>query len=139
MPRQQVTLRNDLSEISRLTEIVEAFGEEEELGPKDIFAITLALDELVTNVISYAYEDDGAAHEIQVNIERDGDAVVVEIEDDGRSFDPTMAPEPDVSVPVDQRRIGGLGIHFVKKMMARFDYERRDGRNFVRLRKKLEA
>lgn len=136
MPRQQVLLRNDLSEISRLTEIIEAFGEEEGIGPKDVFAITLALDELITNVISYAYEDE-APHEIQVTLERKGDEIAIEIEDDGRSFDPTKAPEPEVDVPVEHRRIGGLGIHFVKKMMARFDYERNGDRNIVRLRKKL--
>ena len=138
MPRQQITLQNDLSEITRLTEEIEAFGDEEGLGPKDIFALTLSLDELVTNVISYGYEP-GAPHQIQVTLEKVGDEVLVQIEDEGRPFDPTLAPEPDVSVPVEHRRIGGLGIHFVKKMMARFEYERVGGKNVVRLRKKLES
>lgn len=138
MPRQQIILRNDLKEITRLTDFLEAFAEEESIGPKDLFAMTLSLDELVTNVISYGYEN-SAGQEIRISVERVNSDAIMVLEDQGKPFDPTQAPEPDLSMPVEERRVGGLGIHFVKKMMAEFQYQRVDGWNRVELRRVLNA
>lgn len=129
-------LANDLAEIPRLAEAVEAFFEEHGLPPKLAFNFNLALDELLTNVISYAFEP-GTAHEIAVRLAVAGGQVTAELEDDGPAFDPlTQAPAPVLDGDLDDRPVGGLGIHFVKTMMDSVRYERRDGRNRLTLSKR---
>jgi serine/threonine-protein kinase RsbW len=132
-------LANDLAEIPRLAETVEAFFEEHGLPPKLAFNFNLALDELLTNVISYAFEP-GTAHEIAVRLAVAGGQVTAELEDDGPAFDPlTQAPAPVLDGDLDDRPVGGLGIHFVKTMMDSVRYERRDGRNRLTLSKRAAS
>ncbi len=130
-------LRNDLEEIPRLAETIEEFFDGRDLPPTLAFNFNLALDELLTNVISYAFEP-GTDHEIAVRVTLDGAGqVTAEIEDDGPAFDPfTDARPPVLEGGVDDRPIGGLGIHFVKSMMDDVRYERRDERNHVFLIKR---
>lgn len=128
-----LVLKNDLSELARIAEAIEAHGEGREWPMKWILNVNLSLDELITNVVSYGYEDSGE-HEIRVTLtERDGTLEVV-LEDDGAAFDPlSEAPEPDLGASVEERRIGGLGVHFVKSLMDEVSYERRGGRNRLTL------
>ncbi len=124
---ETVTLRlaNRLSEIPVLAERVEAVAAAHGLPPGVIFKLNLVLDEVLTNVIDYAYQDD-QPHEIQVVLAVDGDGVVAEVIDDGRAYDPTATPDPDITLGIEERPIGGLGIFFAKRMMDRVEY-RRDG------------
>lgn len=128
-----LVLKNDLSELPRIAEAIEAHGEGREWPMKWILNVNLSLDELITNVVSYGYEDSGE-HEIRVTLtEREG-ALEVVLEDDGAAFDPlSEAPEPDLGASVEERRIGGLGVHFVKSLMDEVSYERRGGRNRLTL------
>jgi len=128
-----LTLKNDISELSRIAEDIEAHGESRSWPIKWIMNLNLSLDELVTNIISYGYEDSGE-HEIRITLtERDGSLTVV-VEDDGIAFDPfTQAPEPDIDASVEERRIGGLGVYFVKTLMDEVSYERLGKRNLITL------
>ena len=128
-----LTLKNDLSELARCAEAIEAHGESRDWPMKWIMNVNLSLDELITNVVSYGYRDSGE-HEIRATLtEREGSLVVV-LEDDGREFDPfSEVPEPDLEAGVEERGIGGLGVHFVKSLMDEVAYERRDGCNRVTL------
>lgn len=130
-------LRNDLEEIPRLAETIEDFLGGHDLPPALAFNFNLALDELLTNVISYAFEP-GSEHEIAVRVALAGDGLVTaEIVDDGPAFDPfTDARPPVLEGDVDDRPVGGLGIHFVKSMMDDVRYERRGDRNHVLLAKR---
>ena len=132
-PTLTLTLKNDLSELIRCAEAIEAHGESQGWSMKWIMNVNLSLDELITNIISYGYRDDGE-HEIHATLtEREGSLVVV-LEDDGHEFDPfSEAPEPDLEAGVEERRIGGLGVHFVKSLMDEVAYERRDGCNRITL------
>lgn len=121
----EMTLRNDISEVARVLDAIEAFGEVHDLPAKAIFQLNLALDELITNIVSYAFEGH-AESRIELTVElRDGglDAVLV---DNGRPFNPVEAELPDLGEGLDERRIGGLGLKFVRTYMDRLDY-RRDG------------
>jgi serine/threonine-protein kinase RsbW len=132
------TLRNDLDELGRLAEEIEAFSDAQQLSPAVVHAVNLALEEIVTNVISYAFAD-GASHEIGVRLAiRDGE-IVAQVEDDGAPFDPLQAEDPDVTAPIDERRVGGLGVMLVKRLMDAVAYERLDGRNVLTIRKRLPA
>ena len=132
-PALRLSLKNDLSELARVAEALESLGASRDWPAKWIVNLNLSLDELITNIVSYGYRDTGE-HEIRVTLtERDGSAVVV-LEDDGIAFDPfTAAPAPDLDAGVEERRIGGLGVYFVKTLMDEVAYERVDGCNRITL------
>ena len=131
-----VTLVNDRSEVERLSRLVETFGEVEGLPPDSIFNVNLGLDEVITNIIRYAH-DDGRQHPIVVRLAHEPGVLTAEVEDDGRAFNPLEAPIPDLNASIDERPIGGLGIHLVRSMMNSVEYRREDGRNVFIMRKTL--
>jgi len=127
---------NDRAEIQRVAELAERFGADERLSDDDVMAINLVLDEVVANIIEYGY-DDTARHEIRVTLTREGDALTIEVEDDARAFDPLQAPEPDLDLPLEERPVGGLGIHIVRSVMDAVEYRRRDGHNILIMRRTI--
>lgn len=130
-------LHNRLLELNRLAETVEAFGEAQHLSPKLVYQIGLVLDELLTNTITYGYND-GEEHVIEVSLSRDKGQLRFVLLDDAMPFDPLSAKSPDLVSPVDARHIGGLGIHFVRSMMDRVAYERVGNVNRLILEKDVE-
>ena len=129
----RLILKNDLAELSRIAEEIESHGESRGWPPKWILNLNLSLDELITNIVSYGYQDTDK-HEIHVTLtERDGSLVVV-VEDDGIAFDPFAAtPEPDLEAELEERQIGGLGVYFVKSLMDEVAYERAESSNRITL------
>lgn len=135
-PSMSVTLVNDLAEIERLSRLVEAFGEAGGMRPESVFNVNLALDEVITNVIRYAH-DDGREHPIVVRLKIDQDVLTAQVEDDGYAFNPLEAPVPDTGASIEERPIGGLGIHLVRSVMNSVEYRREDGRNVLIMKKRL--
>ena len=128
-----LTLKNDLSELARIAEEIESHGESRGWPAKWILNLNLSLDELITNTVSYGYRDTGE-HEIRITL-ADGDgSLEVVLEDDGIAYDPFVeSPEPDLEADVEERPIGGLGVYFVKTLMAEVAYERVGDRNRITL------
>jgi anti-sigma regulatory factor (Ser/Thr protein kinase) len=87
-------------------------------------------------VILHAY-DDARVHEIAVGLELEDGVLRAEVRDDGRPFDPLTVPPLDLDRGIDERGIGGLGIHVVRSTMDSVDYRREDGRNVLVLRKRV--
>jgi len=135
-PRTEIVLKNDLAELERLGRFVRDFGARHGLAERVVFDVELALDEIVTNVISYAY-DDRAAHEIRVGLELVPGELSVEVVDSGRPFDPLAAAEPDTTLPLEQRPIGGLGVFLARKVMNRLAYRREGGKNVLGMGKTI--
>jgi serine/threonine-protein kinase RsbW/sigma-B regulation protein RsbU (phosphoserine phosphatase) len=131
-----LAVRNDLSEIGRIAPLVEAYCAERGLDPEIAFAINLSLDEILTNTISYGY-DDAAEHGIEIEIAAADGQVTVTVRDDARAFDPTAAETPDLDADIDERPIGGLGIHLVRTLMDAVAYRRSGGRNHLTLTKTI--
>ena len=131
----ELSLDNDLLELAAAAERVDAFCAERGLSPDIAFAVNVSVDELLTNTISYGY-DDGARHRIRMTVRVEGSILVVELSDDGKPYDPTTAPHPDIDAPIEKRPIGGLGVHFVRELMDGFSYRRSGGRNIVTLTKR---
>ncbi len=123
-----VRIANDLPELERLAGIVDAFFARNGLPAKFAFSVNLALDELVTNTVSYGYDDAGR-HMIEVRFKHHGDILSIDLEDDAKPYNPLNAPEPDLEASVEDRRIGGLGVHFVKTIMDTVNYRRVDDCN----------
>jgi len=105
-------------------------------------AIELSLDELLTNIISYGYNDNDS-HLITVDLwlegEDDSKFVIIRLVDDGVKFNPLEKKEVDLDLPLEEKQIGGLGIHLVKKLMDELHYERREDKNVLTLKKKLKT
>lgn len=135
--RLSLRLANELPEIHRMTAELESFCAERGIPDDACFQLTLVLDELVTNVVNYAF--DGGRHEISVELEHRPDGVHAEIVDDGRAFDPLDRPPPDLTSSLEDRPVGGLGIHFLRTLMQEVEYRRIDGRNQLRFLKGLAS
>lgn len=123
----EIVIRNDLMELATLRDGLEQIGAELGIPGKPLMQLQVALDEIASNVINYGWPD-GGNHELRVRITGQQDRIEVEIVDDGREFDPRQAPAPEPQ-PAGRRQPGGLGIHLVKQLVDRLEYERVDGRN----------
>lgn len=132
----EVLLTNKPGDRQRLVEQLQAFAREVQLPKAALQAADLALEEHLTNVINYGYEDN-RTHEILVRLEIEAGALLVEVFDDGHPFNPLQRPEVDTTVPLDEKPIGGLGVHLMRRFMDELDYRREDGKNVFRMRKKL--
>jgi anti-sigma regulatory factor (Ser/Thr protein kinase) len=125
-------LANDLAAMAGLAEAVERFAAVHRLPPEVANALYVGVDEAVSNAIAHGYPGD-ARGEIAVRIRRRPDSVVLEIEDDGAPFDPLQAAPPDLTLPLDQRPVGGLGIHLIRNLMDEVSYMRQGGKNGLKL------
>jgi anti-sigma regulatory factor (Ser/Thr protein kinase) len=132
------TLRNELSELEPLAQELEAFGAANGLPASTVFALNLALEETVTNIISYGYDDEGP-HVIEVELTVQGNVVSASVADDGRAFDPLARSTPDITAPIEEREVGGLGVLLVRKLMDEVTYARVDGRNRLTFRKQVSS
>jgi len=131
-----LSLRNDQAEIARLAALVAEFGVRHRLPASVVLHVNLALDEAISNIIAHAHDDPGA-HDIAVRIALADGALSAELSDDGREFDPRAAPPPDLDASLDERRIGGLGIHLVRRLMDEVHYRREGGRNHLSFAKRI--
>lgn len=127
-----LTVPNRLDEIGPLARDTAAFLESHQVDPDATFAVDLALEEMVSNVIKHAYKD-GNSHQICVRLEVGHDRILLVVEDSGPRFNPLELPEPDLDKPVHQRPIGGLGVFLVRKTVDRMEYERLGNRNVLRI------
>ena len=132
-----IILQNRISELERLRDAVQEFAEKHGVPSEAAFDINLALEELLTNIINYGYTDD-ASHEIRLTIRKGRHAVRLDLEDDGVPFDPTKLERPDVDQDISQRKIGGLGIFLVGKLMDSTSYRRESNRNIIVLSKTVK-
>ncbi len=133
---KSIILTNDISEISKLNEFVEEIGNEFSLTPDVVFNVNLVLEEAIVNVINYAYPKE--KHEsIYLSAQLHEGSIVFVLTDTGMQFDPTKAPEADITLSLEDRPIGGLGIFLIRQIMNEVSYERIDGKNVLRLSKKL--
>ena len=133
---RRLTLENDIKEIGKLSAFVESIGEERNLDPVLVSSLNLALEEAATNVIMYAYPKETAGT-LDIGAILGPDTLEFTLTDGGVPFDPTAAPEADVTLGAEDRGIGGLGIFLVRKIMDSVVYTRKDGRNILKMTKKI--
>lgn len=140
MPEESMgfELTNSLSELDELNRRIDQFGQAIGIPPKWIAKVNIAMEELFTNIVTYAFLDQ-AEHRIEMQFSFKPPQIIIRIEDDGVPFNPVMAKAPDTRCPLDKRSIGGLGIHLCKKLMDDLTYERSGNKNIVILRKQINT
>jgi len=136
-------LSASIRELERMGAAVAAFCERNGIDEKLAYSLQLVCDEWVTNVVVHGYGGavpNAAEAAIEVSLTRLDDATLrLTFVDKAPPFNPLTRPEPDVSLPVEEREAGGLGIHFMKKIMDRCEYERIGGRNRLVLTKSIRS
>jgi serine/threonine-protein kinase RsbW len=131
-----IRLRAEVPEVERLNRLIRQFGELHEIPGRTLYSMNLAVDEVVSNVILYAF-DNPIEQEVLIQLSaREGEVSAV-ITDFGRAFDPLSMPAPDLDAPLEEREVGGLGIHLVKSLMDRVEYHRDGLKNVLTVRKRI--
>ena len=134
--KKSLVLSNDIRQIPELADFVDELAEETSLDPALAMSLNLALEEAVTNVMMYAYPS-GVTGQVELDVETQPAKLVFELRDTGVPFDPTAAPDADISLGVEERPIGGLGIFLVRQIMDSVKYARRGGKNILILVKNI--
>jgi len=129
-------IKNSIDAVPPAIDAATAWLMQRQATSADVWFVSLAIDELVTNSIKYGWTD-SLEHVIQVELEIADGQLAITVRDDGQPFNPLDVPEPDLSGDIDERQIGGLGIHLLRKVSDAMTYERRDDRNQVVLVKRM--
>jgi anti-sigma regulatory factor (Ser/Thr protein kinase) len=131
-----LVLKNDVSELESVLSFVSDLCARNSIPAETERDLTLALDEMITNVAQHAYPM-GGEHHFTLQITVNNEEFVARIEDDGVEFNPNEHPIPDLGAPLEERKVGGLGVYLVRQIMTSVEYQRVAGKNVVTLRKKL--
>ena len=134
--QRSLTLPNDINTIPQLNEFIDAVCEELEIDMALAMSLNLAMEEAVVNVMDYAYPE-GTEGEVDIEAIADEAQLHFTISDSGKPFDPTAKEEVDTTLSAEERPIGGLGIHLIRQLMDNISYERKDGKNILRLSKNI--
>jgi len=134
---KQLIIKNEISELSRVNVFLDHIAEKSNIGKELLFDLKLVIEEIISNIIFYAYNVKNE-HKIKIDFEIQKKNIRIKIEDDGKEFNPVNVPPPDdLDKPIKERKVGGLGIHFVKTLMDSVEYKRENDRNILVLRKKI--
>jgi PAS domain S-box-containing protein len=134
--KELIEIKNKIEEVIVVNDRFSAFAERLGLPEGLDIKMSIVFDELLTNVINYAFEDN-EEHIIHLEFKKAGNNLIITIEDDGVPFNPFHESPPDTSLSIEERKIGGLGIHLVKNLMDEFGYLRHANMNIVTLTKKI--
>jgi serine/threonine-protein kinase RsbW len=133
----RLSVRADHEAARRVRDFVSRFAGGHRVCDDDRARMLVAAEELVTNLVKYGYRDAAQPGSAEVTVRLDGDWFSIEIDDDGGPFDPFTQPEPDLDVPLEERRVGGLGLLLVKGLMERWRYRRQGNRNIAEVARRV--
>jgi serine/threonine-protein kinase RsbW len=128
----ELVIENRLQELGRVSAAIDELAARRGIPQDAAFDVNVALDEVLANLISHAYRDD-ATHIIHLDVLATAAALEVRVRDDGVPFDPLAAPTPNLQASLEERPIGGLGIHLVRSLMNEVEYRRDGNYNTLRL------
>ncbi|MBR1833356.1 MAG: ATP-binding protein [Ruminiclostridium sp.] len=134
---KELTIEATPENVDTVIEFVDAQLEEYGCGMKEQMAIDVAIDELFANIAHYAYKPDVGYATVRVDVLKDPLSVEVTFIDNGRQYDPLAKEDPDTTLSLEDREIGGMGILIVKKSMDAVSYEYKDGKNILTIKKNI--
>ena len=132
--RKELRIKNQISELEKVAQFVEEIGEELGLSMELQMNLNLVMEEMVTNVIFYAYPE-GEEADIELLAKSDGKELTFVLSDQGKEFDPTAKDDADLDVNPADRELGGMGIFIVKNIMNKVTYQRLEGKNLLTMTK----
>ncbi len=138
LPGFRMTIGADLGEVARVNAAFGEFADAHAVPASIRRSMNVVLDELLTNTVRYGFAGREGG-EVTIDVELRTDRLSVTLTDDGKPFNPLGAAAPDTALPMEERQIGGLGIHLVRRMMDEVSYHRRTDRNVVILAKLLTS
>ncbi len=138
MKRSQISfkLRNNLAELKGFVQHLEVFALSQGLSKQNVLRINLCIEECFANIVSHGYQDN-EDHWIEITLTSEDKKFIVCIEDDGISYNPTATAAPDLTSPVEEKKIGGLGVHFMRHFMDDIKYQRHNNKNVLVLTKNI--
>jgi len=125
-------IENQIGELSSLSKKIEETTQEWKLSPELAMNINLAIEEAFSNIVFYAYND-GGKHKIKISLSVYKNEIKIQIADSGIPFNPLGQKAPDVSLPLEERSVGGLGIFLISQIMDEVEYARKDNQNILTL------
>lgn len=132
---RKITIKNTIEEIQTAIQVFEEFAEENKMPMATTMKVNIVLDELLSNIVKYGFpEDKQGKIDISLELFSTGKLTIV-LSDKGVPFNPFSTDVPDLSMPVEERTIGGLGIHLVKELMDEYSYQRTLDLNVVSMTK----
>ena len=134
---RELTVEATLENMDKVIGFVDGMLEEYGCGVKEQMAIDVAVDELFSNIVHYAYNPEIGCATVRVDVKNDPLAVEITFIDNGVPYDPLAKRDPDITLSAEERQIGGLGIFIVKKSMDAVNYEYKDGKNILTIKKDL--
>jgi anti-sigma regulatory factor (Ser/Thr protein kinase) len=134
--RVVATITGPDGDLARVSALLDELARAHRLDADAVADMQVALDEILSNILENGFAD-GRAHRIDVALSVDGDRLTAEVEDDCAAFDPLSVPPPELETPLKDRRVGGLGVHFVRSLMSQVSYTRVGARNRLVLTKSL--
>ena len=135
--RAHLKLTADAAALALLLGFVASFADACALHDDDRARVLIVVEEMVTNLVKYGYPAGAPPGLVELTLRLDGDLLDIEIADDGQGFDPFAQAEPLLDAELDDRPIGGLGLHLVKSLMDRTTYRRDGGRNIASLSRRV--
>ena len=133
----EVSLHNQASQIPLAHEALDQFASREGLPGNSVTRLHVALEEHLTNIISYGYEAGKTGH-ITIRFALESSVLRIEIADDARPFNPLEAPEVDTTLPLEDKPLGGLGLLMIRKSADELQYSRVNGQNVLTIKKRIE-
>jgi serine/threonine-protein kinase RsbW len=124
-----IRLEPRVEAVSDMLDQLEIYAKEAAVPPKIAYRLAVVCEELAANVAMHGTKGEGAATYVEIKVRRQNGQLRLSVEDDGKPFDPLALAAPDISLGLDERGIGGLGIHFVRTLVQEIAYERQDRRN----------
>ena len=133
---KKLIIKNHVGELERVNKFIEEIGEELGLDMELLMNLNLVMEEMVSNVIFYAYPE-GKTADIELVAESNGKELTFMLSDQGKEFDPTAKEDADPDVDPMDREIGGMGIFIVKNIMNQVTYQRLEGKNLLTMKKEI--
>jgi serine phosphatase RsbU (regulator of sigma subunit)/anti-sigma regulatory factor (Ser/Thr protein kinase) len=134
----KMTIKNHLSEIGQVKKRFNTFSEQYGISTPIRRKMNMVFDEMLNNIITHAYHDEDE-HDIEIKVELSENRLTVSIADDGIPFNPIGVETPDTELSLEERKVGGLGIHLVRNLMDKVSYQRRIDKNIVTFVKHLNT
>ena len=134
---KELTIAATVESIETVTDFVNEQLEAYDCPMKVVMQIDIAIDELFSNIAHYAYNPETGEATVRVEVVEDPLSVIITFIDNGVPYDPLKQEDPDTTLSIEERQIGGLGIYMVKKTMDDITYEYKDGKNILAIKKNL--